>query len=123
MKNLLLRLFWFIAIVLSIASCNENKKKGKDVITPENMYNKPFKGSNPNKEGYVPDELTAIKIAEAIWLPIYGEKIRDYEPFKASLSGDSTWVVTGTIHTSEGGAPFAFIQKKDGRILDVYHEK
>ena len=37
---------------------------------------------------YVPDEQTPIKIAEAIWLPIFGKSIYDERPFKAYLSGD-----------------------------------
>lgn len=123
MRNLLFKLFWVNAVVLSIASCGENKKIGKDAHSSSNIYNVPFRGSNSNKDGYVPDESTAIKIAEAIWLPIYGDKIQENKPFRASLSGDSIWVVTGTVHTSEGGVPFALIQKKDGKILDVYHEK
>src|SRR5262249_7899264 len=34
---------------------------------PPNTYKRP-------KEGYVPDAATAIKIAEAVWIPIYGEE-------------------------------------------------
>lgn len=38
------------------------------------------------REGYVPNKETAIKIAEAIWLPIYGNKIYNSKPFRAKTS-------------------------------------
>src|ERR1039458_879898 len=43
------------------------------------------------KAGYVPDEKTAIAIAVAVWLPIYGEKqIESEKPFNAFLK-DCVW--------------------------------
>jgi hypothetical protein len=36
-------------------------------------------------KGFVPDEKTAIRIAEAVWSPIYGEEqIQGEKPFVAS---------------------------------------
>jgi hypothetical protein len=80
-------------------------------------------GSDPNIDGYVPDETTAIKIAEAIWLPIYGEEIYNYKPFKAELLDKKVWRVSGTVHTQLGGSPIAEIEKSDCKILKVIHEK
>ena len=49
------------------------------------------------KAGYVPDEKTAIAIAVAVWLPIYGEKqIESEKPFNAFLK-DGVWHVAGTL--------------------------
>lgn len=79
--------------------------------------------SNPEVDGYVPDEETAIKIAEAVWLPIYGENVKDEKPFHASLKNDSIWIVEGTLHTELGGVARAEIQKRDGKILRVIHGK
>lgn len=80
--------------------------------------------SNPSKDGYIPNEETAIKVAEAIWMPIYGEKdILEHRPYNAKLKDGKVWIVSGTIYTRKGGSPFAFIQKSDGKILDVYHEE
>lgn len=73
--------------------------------------------------GYVPDKTTAIKIAEAIWLPIYGNKIFNNKPFIADLRGDSVWVVQGTLKSGKGGVPYIEIQKSDCKILKVIHEK
>lgn len=72
--------------------------------------------------GYVPDEETAIKIAVAVWIPIYGkEHIERKAPFKAVLK-DCTWYVKGSLPQGwKGGVPEAQISKDDGRILKVEH--
>lgn len=74
------------------------------------------------KEGFVPDEETAIRIAEAVWIPIYGEEqINSEKPFKAVLV-DDTWIVTGSLPEGYvGGVAEARISKTDGRILGVIH--
>lgn len=70
----------------------------------------------------VPDQSTAIKIAEAIWLPIYGEKIYKEKPFIATLKDSTIWVVRGTLNSnSKGGTAYIEIQKKDCKILKVTH--
>ncbi len=77
---------------------------------------------NP-KDGYVPDEVTAIKVAEAIWLPIYGKGIYKEKPFHAKLINDSIWVVEGTLHEELGGVVRAEIQKQDCKVLKIIHNK
>lgn len=75
------------------------------------------------REGFVPNAETAIRIAEAVWIPIYGEKlIASERPFKATLRGD-VWIVTGADlpQGSLGGVAEAHISKRDGRILRVMH--
>jgi hypothetical protein len=76
------------------------------------------------KEGYVPDEKTAIKIAKAVWIPIYGEKqIQDEKPFKARLK-NGVWIVTGTLPIGMvGGVAIAEISKDDARVIRVSHGK
>ena len=76
------------------------------------------------EDGFVPDKQTAIKIAEAIWIPIYGEKtIKHEKPFRAILH-DDRWIVTGTLPKDvTGGVAVAEISKSDGRILRVSHGK
>lgn len=44
----------------------------------------------------VPNEETAIKIAEAVALPIYGNDILKERPFSARLINDSIWIVNGS---------------------------
>jgi hypothetical protein len=82
------------------------------------------------KNGFVPDQQTAIRIAEAVWLPIYGSEIIEGEkPFRATLS-KGIWKVRGTLKQdfssgtrTSGGVAIAEISKKDGRILRVDHER
>ena len=48
---------------------------------------------NRNELDYVPNAETAIKVAEAIWLPIYGKNIEENKPFIASLNEKNVWIV------------------------------
>lgn len=74
------------------------------------------------KEGFVPNELTAKRIAEAIWLPIYGDEIINQKPFHVHLISDSVWVVQGVYEEVKiGGTAYIEISKKDCRILKVSH--
>ena len=74
------------------------------------------------KDGYVPDEQTAIAIAVAVWTPIYGkEKIEGEKPYKAQLK-NGVWTVTGSLPEGfDGGVAEIDISKMDGRILRVIH--
>jgi hypothetical protein len=78
-------------------------------------------------QGFVPDKNTAIRIAEAVLDPIYGEdKIKAEEPLDARLNevGD-TWIVWGHLPkpANRGGAAYIEISKADARILRVTHGK
>ena len=87
--------------------------------------------------GYVPDSTTAIKIAEAVLIPVYGEKtIASEQPFKATLK-DDVWTVEGTLncagdestvapgekslHICDGGVALVEISKRDSHILRMTH--
>jgi hypothetical protein len=76
------------------------------------------------KDGYVPDEQTAIAIAVAVWIPIYGkEQIESEKPFKATLK-DGVWFVTGSLRENMvGGTAIAEISQDSGGILRVIHYK
>ncbi len=75
------------------------------------------------KDGFVPNKQTAITIAEAVWIPIYGkEKIDAERPIQATLH-NGVWVVEGTLHSQKGGVAVAEIARKDGRIIRVSHGK
>ena len=77
------------------------------------------------KDGFVPDEITAIRIAEAVWIPIYGEEqINSEKPFKAILK-NGIWTIEGSLREgfTKGGVAVAEITKTDGRIIRVSHAK
>jgi hypothetical protein len=79
--------------------------------------------------GYVPDAKTAIKIAEAVLIPVYGAKqIASEEPFAAVLTDNSIWTVTGTLYCGgagqcDGGVATVTIAKADSRVLSMTHGK
>ena len=77
------------------------------------------------KEGFVPDEKTAITIAEAVLLPIYGDSINRKKPFVAKFNEEEGyWEVRGTLPDNMlGGVPEIRINKSDGRVLYVNHGK
>jgi len=77
------------------------------------------------KSGCVPDEETAIKIAEAVWLPIYGEEIYDVMPFVATYNLiHGYWHVRGTLPDDRlGGVPEIKVKKSDGQIVYLFHYK
>jgi hypothetical protein len=85
------------------------------------------------ESGYVPDSKTAVKIAEAVLTPVYGEKqIESERPFTATLK-NGAWIVTGTLRcpdgkggtttSCDGGVAEVQISKIDARILHMSHGK
>jgi NTF2 fold immunity protein len=79
------------------------------------------------KDGYVPNAETAVKIAEAVLVPVYGEKqIASERPFKAVLQAD-VWTVAGTLRCGapacDGGTAEVKISKTSGQILYMMHYK
>ncbi len=94
--------------VLVISGCNHNYSDSKHSYKP--------------KEGYVPDEKTAIRIAVAVWIPIYDERqIEKEKPYQAKLD-NGIWTVEGSLPKGWlGGVAVAEIAKDDGCILRVSH--
>jgi hypothetical protein len=76
------------------------------------------------KGGLVPDKETAIRIAEAIFFPIYGEKtIRAQRPYKVRLK-DGKWTIDGAPppRGMTGGSFHIVILQHDARVLEIYHD-
>jgi hypothetical protein len=105
----------FILLINVILSCDNNHC--------DRIKNKSINTSIQNELNYVNDTITAIRIAEAIWLEIYGDEIYMNKPYNAILLEGKVWEVSGTLHTEKGGVPYIEIQKSDGKILKVYHTK
>ena len=90
-------------------------------------------GNRPPRD-YVPDSATAVRIAEAVLIPVYGQKqVENEKPFTATLDKD-VWTVDGTVQCSDGhggttttmcvgGAAEVKISKIDARIISMMHYK
>ncbi len=98
-----------VLLILAVA-CSGTGQEPEDGYVPD--------------DGFVPSKEVAIKIAVAVWEPIYGaEKIAKEKPYRATLA-DGVWTVEGSLSKgSNGGVALARIAKKDGRILRVTHGK
>jgi len=70
--------------------------------------------------GYVPDSVTAIKIAEAVMGGLYGQKkTRSLRPFTATLD-DGVWIVMRRCKSwCVGINSIVKVSKQDGRILSA----
>ena len=84
-------------------------------------------------QGYVPDAATAVQIAEAVLVPVYGKKqIESEKPLTAKLEND-VWTVSGTLRCPDGkggtttqcvgGTAVVQISKADARIILMTHYK
>lgn len=114
MKTKTLYLASLFLIMITCTTCSTEKIETVETIR-EN-------GNAIPVDGRVPNEETAIRIAEAVLLPIYGNEIYNSKPFHAKLIGDSIWVVEGTLPEGHlGGVPYAAIQKKDGKVVKISH--
>src|SRR6266702_1563884 len=83
------RTFWVFLLVLFPCVAQGQQPAPKGYVPPK---------------GFVPDSATAVRIAVAVWIPIYGEQqIMSEQPFVATLK-DSVWTVTGSLHPAPGAA-------------------
>lgn len=106
-------MIFFALIVLPIMAISNNKLR-KEEVSDDNIK---------VSKDYVPDQETAEKIAEAIWFPIYGDRIYNQKPYIIS-SIDSIWIVKGSLPSGKkGGTAYIEIRKRDCKILKVTHGK
>jgi NTF2 fold immunity protein len=72
--------------------------------------------------GLVPDEATAVAIAEAVLIPIYGQsRIAAQRPFATTLD-NGQWTVIGQLKSGQaGGVGVVVIDKTTGQIVRVTH--
>jgi ATP-dependent Clp protease ATP-binding subunit ClpA len=67
--------------------------------------------------GCVPDADTAIRIAEAVWVPMHGlETVNAQKPFRAELEG-VLWTVSGSNSADKGHTLLAVVSKVNGTIV------
>ena len=114
-----MRLLTKIVIIILVATCSLN------ILTIAAYSQEAQKHTFKPTAGYVPDEETAIRIAIAVWSPIYGkDQIESEKPYKVILK-DGVWYVSGSLPKGwkAGGVAEAEIDKNDCRIIRISHGK
>ena len=71
---------------------------------------------------YIPDQETAIKVAEIILKANYGNSIQDQMPFRVQ-ENDKSWIIDGNLGDQLGGEAHIEIAKYDCKILKMTHGK
>jgi hypothetical protein len=96
-----------------------DSNKVKQLAKSEPVFENPtFRPAN----GYVPDEITAVQIAAAVWKAIYGQAdIEQQKPFAAELKC-GIWHVRGNLEAQQKQTGLAAeISKSDGQIRRISH--
>jgi hypothetical protein len=80
---------------------------------------------DPPANGFVPDADTAIKIAKAILLPIYGQERLQKWDHVAAIQSSETWEITlaQDYPRMAGGAVIVILSRGDGRVLRVMPQR
>jgi hypothetical protein len=118
-----MRLYVIVILIFYLiigANC-QNSHKNKIINNSGSVTNERIKGEISH-EDLIPDEKTAITIAETVLIPIYGkEQIDSEKPFHAQLSGD-IWTVEGSLPEGwVGGVASVKLSKKDARVIKIEH--
>ncbi|WP_321519552.1 YbbC/YhhH family protein [uncultured Bacteroides sp.] len=126
-----------LLVLATLISCKKNCKEvyqkensisiAKDWVKVDSAYaefrSRNIGPSNLVKRDIVPNEETAMKMAEVILFSIYGQKIYSSRPYCIELK-NGVWIIEGTLPKDyQGGVPYIEIQKKDGKVLKVIHGK
>jgi predicted amino acid dehydrogenase len=126
-----------ILVLVTLISCKKNHKEvhqkennisiAKDWVKVDSAYaefrSRNLEPSNFVTRDIVPNEETAMKIAEVILYSIYGQKIYSSRPYCIELK-NGVWIIEGTLPKDyQGGVPYIEIQKKDGKVLKIMHGK
>lgn len=87
-----------------------------------NAWTKEGKGYVPS-DGFVPDKKTALRVAEAILISVYGEQqIAKEQPLEIALVDNDVWLIWGTMHKKVlGGTAVIKISKRTGKVLYLGH--
>jgi NTF2 fold immunity protein len=117
-----------LCLVRGNATLSQNASSAQESRRPsssdeENWYPTPWGKSYRPKAGVVPNKETAAIIAEAILIPIYGDKqIQSEKPFKVTLQ-DNIWLIEGASPElpQPGGNFVVRLSKVNGKVLFVTH--
>ena len=73
----------------------------------------------------IPNDSLAVEMAKLVLFPIYGKnEIESERPYRISLVNNEYWLITGSLpENALGGTFFITINKQDGKIISIGHEK
>jgi len=92
------------------------------ILLAGNIFQFAWNNTSPSVDA-VPDEETALKIAEAVLTSAYGDDVLSGDPLTVTFNESKQyWYACGSLPEGwVGGVPEIWIQKSDGRILKIYH--
>jgi hypothetical protein len=75
--------------------------------------------------GPVDDAEIAKEKAEDVWIELFGDSVTGKRPYQVMFDEtNEVWLVQGTLPKKMlGGIPYIIIQKTDGKVLAVWHDK
>ncbi len=129
-KNLIISvvcimIFLIVGGVVYMAFFNKPDDKVNEFSLSE--YNNYIENFSSDKIlGKIDNEKIAKEKAESVWIDLYGEQIkREKKPYIVSFDpNNEVWLVTGSLPKNMlGGVPYIIIQKHDGKVLAVWHDK
>ncbi|NIZ19189.1 NTF2 fold immunity protein [Entomospira culicis] len=75
------------------------------------------------RDGYLYDQPLALAVARLIWVDVYGQRVLNQEPFRASQQA-KIWLIRGSLPTGmDGGVPYLRLRQSDGMILGHRHDQ
>lgn len=112
-----------IFLVVVIVICNKKTVIGKFNVSEYSEVVIQF--SSDKIVGTVQDVETAKEKAESIWIELYGDEVKEKKPYIVSFDElNEVWLVQGSLPKNKfGGVPYILIQKSDGKVLAVWHDK
>lgn len=114
----------FVLFACCFLSCTRTTLDKQIIIDHLKLIQRDSSYSYLPPQGFIATEEIAVQVAEPILFKIYGEdQITDQKPYQVNLI-DSVWVINGTLPVYySGGTFFMVLNKKDGKILSISHNK
>lgn len=102
---------------------SQSRKVGTFDIATYSKYIDEF--SSEKILGPVNDRKSATEKAGSLFREIYGDSIKSKKPFTVSFDEKSqVWLVEGNLPRNyDGGVPHILMQKSDGKVLAIWHDK
>lgn len=112
-----------IGVIIVMLFANKTPKIKNFDIVDYSYYISEF--SSNEVLGKIDNAEIAKEKAESIWWGTYGESIKNEKPYQVFFDAtNEVWLVSGTMpRNQKGGVANILIQKSDGKVLAVWHDK